>query len=209
VNRSEKLLIIISIGAVLACSVVVAFSESGNVTSVSEEASPSEYVPKGPEKLPPLTSHEEAVSVADEFLKETLGEEFFFNHFNVIGLDETPHLPYIWVVLYNYMYNGYTVDTTVAVNSGPIPKDTPRIVVNFSNIILEPQEILISEEKVKKIAQENGLEPPYKELFLFCNLRFHRICWKIIKDDAEITELEGLVIDAENGAVLESWIHWF
>jgi hypothetical protein len=209
-KKSRKRLLIVSlVGAALVCSLVVILSESGYVFSVSREASSEEFVPKGPETLPPLTSHEEAIFLANEFLKEKLGNEFFCNHFTVIGLDETPHLPYTWVVLYHYTYKEYIIDTTVAVDIGPIPENASRILVNISTIILEPQEILVSEEHVKNIAQEYGLEPPYKELELFCNLRFHRLCWKIVKEDAESTELEGLVIDAENGTVLESWINRF
>jgi hypothetical protein len=66
---------------------------------------------------------------------------------------------------------------------------------------LNPQEFLISEEQARVIAQENGLDPPYN-LILFCELRFHRICWKITREDIENLETEdlaGLLIDAESG----------
>ncbi len=205
-RSTRKLLIASLVGIALVCSIVVILSESGYVHSVSREA--SEFVPKGPEKLPPLTSHEEAISIANEFLTETLGDAFFQNHFTVMGLDETPHLPYTWVVLYQYNYNGYTIDTTVAVDISSILKNASRIVVNFSTVILEPQEILISEDEAKRIAQENGLEPPYI-IILSCEVEFHRICWRVMKEDREnlkIDDLAGLLIDAENGNVLKKWV---
>ena len=206
-NRSEKILIIISISAVFVCSVVVALSESGNVTSVSEEVS-SENIPRGQVMLPALTSQEEAMTLADQFLKETLGDEFFQTRFTFVEIEERPDLS-TWFIVYAYASNEYTVEMKVAVNAGRIPEDRPRVDAEFSRVLLEPQEILISADKVKAIAQENRLEPPYKELTLSCERMFHRICWIIVKDDAKIAELEGLVIDAENGTVLESWINWF
>jgi hypothetical protein len=66
-------------------------------------------------------------------------------------------------------------------------------------------EILISEEQAKVIAQEYGLYPPYN-LILCCEMRFHRICWKITREDIENLkpeDLAGLLIDAESGIVLE------
>ena len=179
------------------------------------EAVPSEYIPDLPERLPPLASHEEAITLADEFLRSLLGDEFFTAHFSVkevrpdvIEVDGTLYTLSTWLVIYQYTYNEYTTDMFVAVYSNTVQEGTSRINADNSLIILEPQEILISEEQAKIIAKENGLDPPYK-LILCCELRFHRICWKITREDIEnlkAEDLAGLLIDAESGTVLERWI---
>jgi len=207
---SRNLLIITLVGAALVCSVVVIFSQTQWITSVSEEV-PSEYTPIVPEELPPLTSNEEAIALADEFLKSTLGDEFFNDHFRVIGIEKTFERSFLSYVIYEYVYDGYTIEMSVAVNVGPIPKDTSRVIARYSTVILEPQEILISEEQAKIIAQEYGLEPPYM-MILTCEVEFKRICWRIGKADEEnirIGDLAGLLVDAENGTVIDSWIKIF
>jgi len=208
VKKSTKELLIVSVvGIALVCSVIVIVSESGNVTSVSEEASSEDAPPSQGGSLPPLTSHEEAISLADEFLIETFGEEFFQEHFTFSRIEERPDLG-TWFVIYHYTSHGYSVDMKIAVNSDRIPKDRPRIHVLFSSVILEPQEILISEEEAQRIAQEYGLEPPYMKLTLSCELVFQRICWIVVRENAEPEELEGVSIDAENGTVLQSWVRF-
>jgi hypothetical protein len=140
-------------------------------------------------------------------LKEKLGNEFFETHLKVKGVDEMPYSPYTWMVVYEYTYNEFAVEFTVAVDIWRVPAGTSRIIENISNFILEPQEILISEEEAKRIAQEYGLEPPYN-VILSCEIEFHRICWRISKKDKEtLTEynLSGIIVDAENGSVLKSW----
>ena len=207
---SRNLLIISVVGAALVCSVVIIFSETQWITSVSEEV-PSEYTPIVPEELPPLTSREEAIALADEFLKSTLGDEFFNNHFRVTGIDERPEIPFVWFVVYEYTYNEYSVEMLVAIDIDFIPEDASRIIVDFSGVILKPQGILISEEQAKVIAQEYGLEPPYI-MILSCEVEFNRICWRIGKADEEnikMGDLAGLLIDAENGTVIDSWIKIF
>jgi len=198
------------VGAALVCSVVVIFSETQWITSVSEEV-PSEHAPKVPEKLPPLTSNEEAIALADEFLKSKLGDEFFNNHFRVTGIEKIFERSSLSFVVYEYTYNEYTVKMSVAVDVGVVPKDASRIVVDFSTVILEPQGILISEEQAKIIAQEYGLEPPYM-MILSCEVEFNRICWRIGKADEEnikFGDLAGLLVDAESGTVIDSWIKIF
>jgi hypothetical protein len=206
-KKSRKRLLIVSlVGAALVCSFVVILSESGYVFSVAEESSTGNVV-TGPATLPPLTSHEEAVNLADGFLKETFGDEFFQNRFTFVRVDERPDLSDTWFIVYDYFSNGYTVEMKVAVNAGRIPEDRPRIDVDFSEIILQPLEVLISEEEAKRIAQEKGLEPPYI-MTLFCRRAFNRIYWKIVRDNAEnlnLGELVGVVIDAETGEVLDAW----
>jgi hypothetical protein len=194
--------------------VVVILSQKELIYSESEVV-PSEYVPDLPERLPPLASHEEAIVLADEFLRSTLGDEFFTNHFSVkevrsdvLEVNGAFYTLSTWFVIYQYTYNEYTTDLFVAVYSNTVPEGTSRITVDNSLIILEPQEILISEEQAKIIAQENGLDPPYN-LILCCELRFHRICWKITREDIEnlkTEDLVGLLIDAESGTVLERWV---
>lgn len=207
-NPPKKLLIIIVVSTVLLCSVVVILSQSDIILLEQKLIPPGEYVPpERPEMLPELTSHEEAIALTDEFLKETLGEGFFDNYLTAKGVDELPYLPYTWAVLYEYTYNEYTVEFAVAIDIWSIPKDQSRIDVDFSCVILEPQKILISEEEAKRIAQEYGLEPPYNVIFS-CEIRFHRICWRIVRKDREnvnVGDLSGLLIDAESGAILEAW----
>jgi len=206
-NPPRKLLIVIAVSTVLLCSVVVILSQSDIVLLEQKIIPPGEYVPTGPEMLPELTSHEEAIALTDEFLKEMLGEEFFDNYLKVKGVDELPYLPYTWAVLYEYTYNEYTVEFTVAVDIWSIPKDQSRIDIDFSCVILEPQKILISEEEAKRIAQEYGLEPSYNVIFS-CEIRFHRICWRITRKNSEnlnLGDLAGVLIDAESGTILEAW----
>jgi len=127
-KSSRNLLIISVVGAALVCSVVVIFSQTQWITSVSEEV-PSEYAPVVPEKLPPLTSDEEAIALADEFLKSTLGDEFFNDHFRVTGIEKIVERSSLSFVVYDYTYNEYTVKMSVAVDVGVVPKDASRIVV--------------------------------------------------------------------------------
>lgn len=205
-KSTRKLLIVSGVAVALVCSIVVILSESGYIHSVSKEVS-SENVPRGHVTLPPLTSHEEAINLADNFVKETLGDKFFQNRFTFIRVDERPDLSDTWFVVYEYASNGYTIEMKVAVNAGHIPDDRPRIHVESSYVILEPQEILISEDKAVIIAQENGLEPPYV-ITLFCRAELHRIYWKIVRQNAEALNegaLVGVIIDAETGAVLDAW----
>ncbi|MGD2250329.1 MAG: hypothetical protein PVF58_18170, partial [Candidatus Methanofastidiosia archaeon] len=166
---------------------------------------PPEDVPNTPEKLPRLTSDEEAIAIADEFLKEKLGLEFFNNHLKVIGVDRMFEGSSWWNVEYEYRYNEYTVDLSVSINAGRILKDESRIFFDTSRIIWEPQKILISEEQAKIIAQENGLEPPYK-IILYCDVYVYRICWQITKKDTDLKpgDLAGFLIDAETGEVLDT-----
>ena len=187
------------------CSIVLTVSESERIFSESKEV-PSE-MPSQPEELPPLASHEEAISIAHEFLSEVLGDEFFNSHFTLVKVDERPVLPTTWFVIYQYTSGEHTLDLSVALYCGHIPRDSSRIDVELSQVILQPQGILISEEQAQIIAQSSGLEPPYK-ITLSCDLSFHRICWVVMKDDSEtldVGDLMGLLIDAENGAVLETW----
>jgi hypothetical protein len=202
-KKFKKVLILVIVCVVLTCSIWAIFSQSN--MSVSKEV-PPEDVPNTPEKLPRLTSHEEAIAITDEFLKEKLGLEFFTNHITFVEVDERPDIYSLWFVKYQYTYNEYAVTLLVAIGFNPIQEGTSRIAVGFSNIILESQKILISEEQARIIAQENGLEPPYT-LTLSCEPRYYRICWKILKEDLtnlKCGELKGFLIDAETGEVLET-----
>ena len=206
-KRSRKFLIVTAACVILLCSVVVVLSQSNIVHLKQELIPPGEYVPTGPEMDSPLTSHEEAIKLTDEFLKEKLGNEFFETHIKVKGVDEWPYSPSTWIVLYDYTYNGYTVEFMIAVNIWYVPVGTSRIDVDFSCTILEPQKILISEEDAKRIAQEYGLEPPYN-FILSCEIEYHRICWRIAsRNEESLTQYDllGVIIDAENGAVLATW----
>lgn len=207
-NPPKKLLIVVVVSTVLLCSVVVILSQSDIIHLRQEIIPPGEYVPpERPEMLPELTSHEEAIALTDEFMKEKLGNEFFDKYIEVKGVDELPYLPYTWAVLYEYTYNEYTVEFMVTVDIWSIPKGQSRIDIDFSCVILEPQKILISEEEAKGIAQEYGLEPPYN-VILSCEIRFHRICWRITRKNQEnlnLGDLAGVLIDAESGAILEAW----
>ena len=98
-NKSRKrLLVVFLVGAALVCSLVVILSESGYVFSVAEESSTGNVV-TGPVTLPPLTSHEEAITLADGFLKETFGDEFFQNRFTFVRIDERPDIPSTWFIV--------------------------------------------------------------------------------------------------------------
>ena len=207
-------MIIALVGAVLACSVVFVLSGANYFSEpiVLEETKvipPGEFVPREqPGTLPPLTSHGEAINLTNEFLREQLGDDYFNDHFNVVGVEKPFERSTWWVVVYDYIYNEYIISLSVSINAGPILKDTSRIDVDFSTVLLEPQEILISEEQAKIIAQKYGLEPPYTIIFS-CEVKFHRICWRIGKKDIEnlkTDDLAGLLIDAENGQVLDSWV---
>jgi hypothetical protein len=88
---------------------------------------PGEYVPTGPEMDPPLTSHEEAIKLTDEFLKEKVGNEFFGSYIKVKGVDEWPYSPSTWIVLYDYTYNGYNIEFMIAIDIWYVLKDRPHI----------------------------------------------------------------------------------
>jgi 2C-methyl-D-erythritol 2,4-cyclodiphosphate synthase len=205
-KSSKKLFIVIIVGAVLLCSGVIIFSQPDIVHLEQKLIPPGEYVPTGPELLPQITSHEEAIAITDAFLRENLGTEFFETHLKVKGIDEMPYIPSTWIVLYEYTYNEYTVEFMIVIDIRRVPPGTSRIDENVSNSILEPQEILISEEEAKRIAQEYGLEPPYN-VILSCEVEYHRICWRIVRKDLEnLTEydLAGMIIDAGSGTILDA-----
>ena len=191
-------LLISIISVILVGSTLLIFSESESLSQREHNVTEKNIIPE-------LTSYEEAISIADDFLKEKVGDEFFAAHLRVMEVNERSDIPSTWVVLYEYNYNRYHVNLSVAINSGRIPKDDSRINLEFSNVVLEPQEILISQEEAKSIAQENGLEPPFT-LFLSCEMEFHRICWRMVKENAEIGNLKGLLLDAESGIVLKTWV---
>ena len=206
-KSSKKLFIVIIVGAVLLCSGVIIFSQPDIVHLEQKLIPPGEYVPTGPELLPQITSYEEAIAITDAFLRENLGTEFFETHLKVKGIDEMPYLPSTWAVVYEYTYHEYTVEFMIVIDIWRVPPGTSRVDEDFSCVILEPQEILISEEEAKRIAQEFGLVQPY-DTVLFCGVEYHRICWIISRRDKEnLTEydLSGVIIDAENGTVLKSW----
>lgn len=142
-----------------------------------------------------IASREDAVRLADQFLRDNLGE-FFDNHFTYQYTDEREDLR--WAVVYTYTYNGYCVLMSVGIDTGLLPQYTSRIDPQLTAAIQEPQKILLSKEEAVAIAQEYGVEPPYTILLSFEPL-LNRICWKIVKD-AENGAV--LLIDAENGAVL-------
>ncbi|MGD2248950.1 MAG: hypothetical protein PVF58_11140 [Candidatus Methanofastidiosia archaeon] len=204
-KKFKKVLILVILCTAITCSFWAIFSQSN--MSVSKAVPPEDVpiMPNIPEKLPRLTSDEEAIALADEFLKEQLGLEFFTAHFKVIGVDKIDERYSWWNVEYEYRYNEYTVDLSVSINVGRIPLDSSRIDVEYSDVILEPQKILISEEQARIIAQENGLEPPYK-IILCCKLHGYRICWQITRKDADLKceDLAGFLIDAETGEVLDT-----
>ena len=216
-KQVTKVAIVLMLLCVFSCSIVVIISESSKVTSWSREADGSDMPEGSPWPLPPLESYDEAIALADAFLIETFGEEFFHERFTFIEIEEFsnaneqhPLLSIIWFICYDYYSNGYTVRMDVAVNANQIPVDRPRINVSFSHVILEPLEILITEEQAKIIAQENGLRPPFT-LSLKCSSilidkkEFNRIFWKIVSPNHEKGEMIGIIIDAETGKVLDSW----
>lgn len=147
-----------------------------------------------------ITSREDAIQVADQHLRDNLGE-FFDNHFTYRCIDEREDLPFRWVVVYRYTYNGYSVLMSVGIDTGLLPHYTSRIDPHLTTALNKPQSIVISTKKAAAIAKEYGFEPPYT-MTLSCEPHFCRICWKIVKDTENGT---GLLIDAENGAVLSIW----
>ena len=206
-KQVTKIAIALVLLCVFSCSIVVIISESSKVTSWSREADSSETPEGSPWPLPPLESYEEAIALADAFLIETFGEEFFHERFTFVEIEEFsnaneqhPLLSIVWFVCYDYYSNGYTVRMKVAVDANQIPVDQPRVDVLFSNVILEPLEILITEEQAKIIAQENGLKFPSKAELI---MRSHRIQWKILNENREKGEIFGIIIDAETGEVLD------
>ncbi len=149
--------------------------------------------------IPELMSHEDVIFLVNQVVRTRVGSTFFDDHFKMVKVDETPELPFIWVITYEYTYNGYTVDCLVAVDTGVIPLRSSRIIYELSSIPLEPQRICISEEEARDIARKYGFEP--YTVVLFCNSEFHRIHWKIVGNG----ESGGgvLLIDAENGTILD------
>jgi hypothetical protein len=205
-KKIKKVLILVIVCTALTCSVWAIFSQS-NISTVTEVIPPGEYTPpENPEKLPPLESDEEAIAITDEFLKNQLGLEFFNSHLKIKGVDRILEGSYWWEVEYEYTYGEYAVDFLISIYAGPILKDESRIYADSSIITLEPQKILISEEQAKIIAQEHGLEPPYKDLDLYCVIEFKRICWRVVKKDVKCGELKGFLIDAESGEIIHSWV---
>jgi hypothetical protein len=148
-----------------------------------------------------IASREDAVRLADQFLRDNLGA-FFDNHVTYQCIDEREDLPFRWVVMYRYTYNGHTVLMSVGIDTGLLPHYTSRIDPFLTTALKEPQSIVISTREAAAIASEYGFEPPYT-MTLSCEPHFCRICWKIVKDTENGTA--GLLIDAENGAVLSIW----
>jgi hypothetical protein len=218
-NQVTKIAIALVLLCVFSCSIVLIISDSSKVHSWSREADSSETPEGSPWPLPPLESYDEAIALADAFLIETLGEEFFNERFTFIEveeftdplIEEIPGISVTWFIHYDYYSNGYTVRMKIAVNANQIPVDRPRISILSSNVILEHQEILITEEQAKAIAEENGLKPPF-EVNLRCSSvlidkqHIDRIYWNIISQNNEKSAFFGIIIDAATGAVLAKGI---
>lgn len=186
-ENSCKVLIIIVISVIL-CSLVWLYHTGQYSLADEEKASISE---------------EEAVSLADRFLIHTLGSEFFYNHFTFKKIDKTPYLPLkhpSWLVIYEYTYTEYTVDTYIVIDVRPAHQICSRVNVRSSRVILEPQKILILTDEAKAIAQEHEFGPPYDKVYLTCDSEHHRICWVLKRSQ------RGILIDAETGTVFSHWL---
>ena len=107
---SRKFLIGALAAAAILCSIVVAVSESEHIFSESKEVPPE--TPSPSEKLPPLVSHEEAILIANEFLNEMLGDEYFNSHFTFAEIDERSLMPTTWFVIYQFTSGEHTLNVS-------------------------------------------------------------------------------------------------
>jgi len=154
--------------------------------------------------IPALTSNEEIIEISNEFLENRLGEEYFNKYLNFVSIDERKYIPFVYFVDYLFENNDYETQLNLAINTDKGIKKEDRVIIELSNMILEPQEILISKDRAISIAIDNGLKDP-DIILLSCEIEFHRICWRIVDSNAKFDELSGLLIDSETGKILKKW----
>ena len=155
-----------------------------------------------PVKYKPVTSHNEAIELANDYLNTTLGSDFVKSHFEVLGIDERPDMPSVWLVLYKYKSSGYEIDLSLAVDVG-VSLEKPSRIIKESDMIGSPQEIKLSQSDAETIASEEGLAPPYStSLSLYWKEK--RIAWGVTQNSVKtLDRTERYMIDAENGEILE------
>jgi len=181
--------------------------------SVSQDnASVSHVSPSGrsaaelPDTTQLLSSHIEAVRVADDYLDSILGTDFVASHFEVHGLDERPDIPSLWFVIYNYSSGGYNIDLSVAVDHSGAPTDPSRVVDDISKMIGAPQEVRVSKQEAEAIVQTSGIVGPYSIMFEL-DWETRRLVWLVQNNSVqEIGETRGYIIDAENGGVIQTLV---
>ncbi len=177
--------------------------------SIGEDvASVSKVSPAGVEPAPmvaasPLPSRDEAVIIADEFLRKQLGPTFMASHLKIKGVEEQEFSPSLWFILYEYTDRGYTADLTMAIDHTDSPSDPSRVVWDVSRMLASPQEVLLSEEDAERIASEAGLAGPH-----LADLRFHwedrRLVWMVWNPEIRgPEEVAGYVVDAESGEIVQ------
>ena len=157
-----------------------------------------------PVKYKPVTSHNEAIKLANDYLNTTLGSDFVKNHFEVLGIDERPDIRSVWFIVYKYKSNGYEINLSTAVDISNHPEDLARIAKELSHTMEYPQEIKLSQTDAETIASDKGLTPPYST-----GLYWHkkRIAWVVTHPTKTFGEISGYIIDAENGEILEKLVY--
>ena len=60
----------------------------------------------------PLTGYEQGIQIADNYLKQKLGESYFNSHFEVLGVEVRKNVPSSWFIVYKFKSNNFEINLT-------------------------------------------------------------------------------------------------
>jgi hypothetical protein len=136
---------------------------------------------------------EEGFGIADRYIVERVGEEYFKEHYQRKAFD------------------GNTARYTFTITGSAIYKigmwlrlDDERKVAK-RHVLLEPQEVKVKSEEATKIAAAKGVPEPMKVALIFDGRRLAwRVTWehKPREEDYKAKRIYGADVDAEKGSVL-------
>ena len=189
---------------ILASSFFLGVGDENNkavsINEVKVVKMPEGFAKPSPREM--ITSPNRAEEIVVSYLENKFGPEFFKKHFTIMGVNETD-IPHVWFVTLEYKSGSYSVKMHVALDTWWKDIGAERISFGLSNIINEPQEILVSREEAENIASKEGLPQPYISML---EVRHGRIVWVVTSQNFEeypAGYIIRIVIDAENGTILE------
>ena len=137
---------------------------------------------------------DEGFAIADEYLKDLLGSDYFLTHFTPERFDGTTNTVYYSVV---YSLPGDELVLPMWVRLSYERTVTCRLTA--------PQEIAITRTRAEELAQQQGVPDPVSSS---PDLKNGIICWRVVwqhtptEEDYELQRLYGVEIHATTGEVL-------
>lgn len=136
-------------------------------------------------------------SVSDRYIISEIGEDYFNEHFNILGIEKRK-----FVQFYNYefIYGDYNTTLFVAISDNDVIED-------ISHIIKTPQEIIFTDKSASDKASELGLEEPRLISLVYSDEKetlAWRVDWEHTPTDEEITNkaISGYLFSVYDGGIL-------